>query len=605
MNKLWSMSTSVRESARVKGFLKVAKKMEGKKWDNESQADFQIMLVQYHEYLNDPSNGQTFKKLNQEQCEWLTKYDTIIPYDIAKSIILAKNYTGGPDMRGRNSMSPLVKLGLVYYDDDNRIVISDLGNKYINDEIDDEEFFVDSLVKLQYPNPIDEEFDDRNIKPFIAILHIIKRVNELCESIGLKSKGISRDEFGIFCLSILNYNQIEDFAKKILEYRTNIEKLSSYEEKKNYKSDFIKNFLVNYKKPEENVKEYTDNMIRYLRQTKLIYIRGKYENQYIDLEPRRKIEIDSLLSKDDGHPLFFSDKKKWLEYYSFYGTYDLPYETIDKLSRILEEINKDNIAVAEKNGIKYIPIESIADKTILKKSILKAREERTKLQNIDLKRTYFDASKIDETIDMLFAIKNHQNNKMTYKPSIEFEKWANIALNIINDSILIKPNTKVGDDNEPINTAPGGVADIECYYNDFNMICEVTTLTSRDQWYNEGQPVMRHLRDFETANQNKKSYCLFLAPTIHNDTLNTFWISTKYEYEGQKQNIAPLTIMQFNKILSGVKSIHLLNKKTKSNMLMQLLNDITDVKHFSNANDWKLSFDGIIDSWVKNIQTQN
>ena len=32
---------------------------------------------------------------------------------------------------------------------------------------------------------------------------------------------------------------------------------------------------------------------------------------------------------------------------------------------------------------------------------------------------------------------------------IELERWTNIAMDIINDSILIKPNTLVGDDDEP------------------------------------------------------------------------------------------------------------------------------------------------------------
>ena len=88
-------------------------------------------------------------------------------------------------------------------------------------EITDEEFFTDSLVKLQYPNPIDDSYKDRNIKPFIAILQIIKKVNELCREKGIKEKGISKDEFGIFGLSILDYHMIDDYAKRIIDYREN------------------------------------------------------------------------------------------------------------------------------------------------------------------------------------------------------------------------------------------------------------------------------------------------------------------------------------------------------------------------------------------------
>lgn len=64
-------------------------------------------------------------------------------FEMAESIIDAKNYVGGADMRGRQSMSPLRKLGLVYIDKDEKVVISDLGNKFINNDITSEEFFLD------------------------------------------------------------------------------------------------------------------------------------------------------------------------------------------------------------------------------------------------------------------------------------------------------------------------------------------------------------------------------------------------------------------------------------------------------------------------------
>ena len=134
------------------------------------------------------------------------------------------------------------------------------------------------------------------------------------------------------------------------------------------------------------------------------------------------------------------------------------------------------------------------------------------------------------------------------------EKWANIALNIIDDATLIKPNSPLGDDNEPTFTAPAKVPDIECYYENFQSICEVTMLTGRDQWFNEGQPVMRHLREFENKNTSVPSYCLFVAPRIHNDTINTFWFSVKYEYEGAKQKIIPITISELIELLEVVKS---------------------------------------------------
>jgi hypothetical protein len=122
----------------------------------------------------------------------------------------------------------------------------------------------------------------------------------------------------------------------------------------------------------------------------------------------------------------------------------------------------------------------------------------------------------------------------------------------LDDAKEIRPNYIVGDDNMPIFTASGNKPDIECYYEDFNIVCEVTLLQRRDQWINEGQPVMRHFRDFEDKQTDKDNYCLFIAPSIHRDTINTFWMGIKLAYEGRKQRIIPLTLIQYMKILQIV-----------------------------------------------------
>lgn len=603
MESLWSMSTTVRESDRIYGFLRVAKELEGEVWNNVSQRKFQILLVQHREYLNDPSNGQTFQKLDEDQIKWLSNIDSKMSYEMAESIIDAKDYVGGAEMRGRQSMAPLRKLGLVYLDKEDKVVVSDVGNKFINNEINTEEFFLDSLLKIQYPNPLDDSYKTWNTKPFITILHLIKRVNEKCESLGLKPKGISKDEFGIFALSLQNYYDVDRYAELVIEYRTKYDSILNEQDKKVFREKYINELLSNFKEPVKNSVEYTDNMIRYFRQTKLIYIRGKYSNTYIDLEPRRQTEIDSILDHDNGEPIVFSNVDQWLEYFSVYGTYELPFETIEKLSVILGNINKENNQIAKENNIKYKPfIYDGFDKREFKNIIAEARGERTKLQNIKLKNEYFDISKIDETIDVLKLIYQRDRNRiLPNKPSLEFEKWMNIALNIFNDALLIKPNTIVGDDNEPINTAPGGVADIECYYETYNAICEVTTLTSRDQWINEGQPVMRHLRQFEESSDKENNYCLFVAPKLHQDTVNTFWNSVKYEYEGIKQKIIPITIEQLILLLEGVKKIHSGNQKLNHELLKELLDNCSDTQGLSSSREWIPNIQKEIIGWVQDL----
>ena len=66
---------------------------------------------------------------------------------------------------------------------------------------------------------------------------------------------------------------------------------------------------------------------------------------------------------------------------------------------------------------------------------------------------------------------------------------------------------------------------------------------------------------FEDENSDKQNYCLFIAPRLHQDTVNTFYNSVKYEYEGEKQKIIPMTISQLINILQTIKLMIINNRK--------------------------------------------
>lgn len=285
-----------------------------------------------------------------------------------------------------------------------------------------------------------------------------------------------------------------------------------------------------------------------------------------------------------------------------YASYELPFETIEKLTEIatntLAEINDiESILGLAKTTVTISEI-----KDDIKHQIDELRAYRTKLQNLQIKQDYHtDTTKIDETIAALEDIRKRNKANLNKKFSIELEKWSNIALNIINDAVLIKPNSPVGDDNEPIYTAPNGVPDIECYYDSFGAICEVTMLTSRDQWYNEGQPVMRHLRQFEDQNADKQNYCLFIAPSLHVDTINTFYISVKYEYEGKPQKIIPITIVQLENILSIIKQLTQLGKAFRHEDMQNLYERCSNVKNVNNSTNWLEYISNEICVWEKQL----
>ena len=578
MDTLWSMTTTIREAERIPAFLKTAKEIENEEWNTNTQIKFQILLIKNREYLNTDST-QTFNGLKESQINLLKDKTLKMSYEQAEDIFKTKNYSD-PPMRGRQSMSPLEKLGLVDRSE-RKIVITDVGNKLLNNEITFDEFMFEQLLKLQYPNAVETERRTWNSKPFVNTLRLIKKVNELCEQKGMKIKGLTKIEFGIFALSLKNYADIDDVAQKVIDFRKNYEEKPDNEAKEIYRKSYISQYLSSFQNPEKNTKEYTDNIIRYMRITKYIYIRGKYGNTCIDIEPRRMVEINSILENDNGQAIDM-EQSEWIRYFGTYGAYDLPFDTVEKLKVILQNIIIDANTLEEKLNIEKTAIVIPNTKPELKSKISELRAYRTKLQNLEIKYDYNnDLSKINEAIKALSNIRN-----LDLKPSIALEKWTNVALNIINDSLLIKPNSIVGDDNEPTFTAPAGVPDIECYYNQFNATCEVTMLSSRDQWYNEGQPVMRHLRDFEIANREKDCYCLFIAPSLHRDTINTYYQSVKYEYEGAKQKIIPLTIAQLIEILKIVAKVKSANKDFKHIYIKELYDNILNSIINSDSNTW-------------------
>lgn len=600
------MSTTLREAERVLGFLRTASEIEGKEWfsGSPSQKEFQVLLVKNRQFLNDPENTQSHQRLNDEQCKALDDVHNPMTYEMAESIIEAKNYEGGPEMRGRQSMSPLVKLGLVYYKvvgTKKYVCISDVGRKLLSGEIRFDEFMLDSLLKYQYPNPSERGYRNWNTKPFINTLRLIKEVNRLCEAANKKQIGISILEFGIFALSLKSYEDVPRIAWDLLDFRNEYNALPS-EEQSDFVDSFIEDYLSDFNNPVKNCREYTDNMIRYLRLTKYIFIHGKYDHTYIDLEPRRMTEINAILQTDQGAARRFS-QDEWNKYMGTFGSYVLPFETVPELKRIAMGVDTE---IMNLSGDLNIPFKSAVvpeDKDALKKYIEDRRLLRTELQNLLIKKNvHKDLSKIDEAIEALNDILRRNKAGLAKKYSIELEKWSNVALNILNDSELIKPNAPVGDDNEPIYTAASGVPDIECYYRSFNAICEVTMLQSRDQWFNEGQPVMRHLRHFETTYNQKPAYCLFVAPKLHEDTVNTFYTSVKYEYDGQSQKIIPITIRQLISLLLVAKNAISSNKALSHTEIQSLYDSCVDMSNIRNTQDWMLQIGSCIDGWVRTIR---
>ena len=598
MKKPWSISTTVRNPERIRYFLKILTEIEGGIWNKSNQRKFQILLTQNKLYGY--GNPQFYRGMSPENLALMDNPDKI-DYKKAEKILEVKEYVGGIEMRGRQSFNPIEKMGLAYLDESNKIRISEFGKLFLKEDYDLGDIFFRSFIKLQFPNPTAEDFkkeDGYNIKPFIGTLHLIYNLNKIILKNKEKPVGLKRNEFNLFIPTLINYKDISNYVKEIVHLRKLLNGKNKKQQKiifEKYSFNFIKKFLNTRNKKDinktiKNLQEYGDNIIRYLRLTRFFYIRGG--GFYIDIEPRRNIEIEKIIESDNASINKFETERDYLEYLSDISRPELPWDNKESLIKIIKLIEQEIYSLSgekiNKSSLERLDIKH------LKSYIIELRIKRQEIQDSIIRGESQEIGSIKSYIEQLKTIYESANK------ALELEKLATLGLNALNDAIKIKPNYPVGDDNNPTFTAPAGKPDIECYYDSYNSICEVTMLKDRSQWYNEGQPVMRHLREFEEINQNKEVYCLFIAPNLHRDTINTFWNSIKYEYEGEKQKIIPLTIKQFIEILEVLLKCKEKDKKFTNKDLRGFYEGVVSiVNEVNNSTVWIEKIPLILSNWKR------
>jgi len=181
MKKPWSITTTLRNPERLRDFLIVLKEIEGEGWNSETQEKYQILLIQNRVYGY--GEKQFYSGLSEKQISLIDDINKGITFKSAKEIFDSKNYED-PAMRGRQSINPLKKLGLVSIKS-GKLYITSLGRLLLKENYDLGEMFFRSFIKWQIPNPDNDDYkkeEGYDIKPFIGALHLISSVNQKVNS---------------------------------------------------------------------------------------------------------------------------------------------------------------------------------------------------------------------------------------------------------------------------------------------------------------------------------------------------------------------------------------------------------------------------------------
>ena len=131
-----------------------------------------------------------------------------------------------------------------------------------------------------------------------------------------------------------------------------------------------------------------------------------------------------------------------------------------------------------------------------------------------------------------------------------------------------------------------------------------TFVARGSQWQNEGIPVSRHYRQFAEKRNFSETYCLFIAPTLHPDTVEIFYIENRKRSEDKRTKTIPFTISQFIEILELL--IKLKQKNPKTQLIHEKLLKLYEKIILSSTDsddeiEWRDSVQPSLDSWKEEI----
>lgn len=410
------------------------------------------------------------------------------------------------------------EFGFIYYKMDSPIEISQSGymlcdaynNPTENSNEKIQNIFLNALMKYQTNNPFRRNANKNAPIPLLLnVLNLLKNDKEE------NGAGIHRKELPFFtCWHNNNPQELYSYIKK---FRKDFGYSSSDEIIYEKALELLNSKNKTRFKMNQILKESIDDLIRKLRITGIFSLRGM--GKFIDINKLEEDKINYIIKN-----------------YSTYNIYDDEYSFYKYMGSI-----DSNIIEIKQN--EFYDISDIRSKALLnfsnKYSFKEINEEILHLSN--------NTPSKDEFL------------KLVEQPT-RLEFLISVALVKNYPNYTIKPNYCIDDEGNPTFTAKGGIADIEIYDENNDVLVEVTLIKSRQQATNEIPSITRHLREKKERSSKENVFSLFIAPILHEDTIYMCEFS-KFKYF---LDIIPYTIKTFISNLPKTKNINEFLNITKS-----------------------------------------
>jgi hypothetical protein len=233
----------------------------------------------------------------------------------------------------------------------------------------------------------------------------------------------------------------------------------------------------------------------------------------------------------------------------------LPTDNLSVASRSLEVLQIE----ASKRGIPFKKNIEAIDVGALNNSRYDLEELIALNQELDF--AHEQRNQVDDILQYLYVLLPRDTRPEGLVPKIEVEippgegpaylEWAIwrafLAINKLINPPYESRKFKIDRDFLPTNHAPGNGPDLVFEFSSYILVVEVTLLTSDRQATAEQVGVRRHVYEIAKSVKDKPVYCLFLAPSIKNETARDFRKASYEEDDGSELSltIIPITISTF------------------------------------------------------------
>lgn len=488
--------------------------------------------------------------------------------------------TRGPKALGLVNLSP--------------ISLTSAGAHFLDEDLSDEAL-LRQLLKFQLPSPFHKANPKTTrafcIKPYLEILRLVYTLGRL-----------AFDELSIYGMCLVDWHDFDKVVGQIRQFRIEKEKNKGHykkfvsQEREKVVAEVFKQEIAEgqiktresakvsldnfIKTKAQNMRDYADACVRYLRATGLITVSNP--GRTISIIESRRDEVVYILKTIDRDPVHITNEKAYKDYL---------------FNAELPRLLTDDRAILEKKAYESRAVETLkeaqeSDSASLKKAIKKAKEVQRQgainAQITELKSFV----KYDEVLAVFKAIKS----KDVYDPPLAFE-WNIWRAMTMMDGGTVKANLTFDDAGNPLSTAQGKTPDIVCDYGDFIVIVEVTLLSGNKQYDAEGEPVARHLGEIKTAT-GKTAYCFFVAPTINPSAISHFYMlhQTNIKHYGGKSVIIPISLERFVGMLTQAKDSGYIPEPRKIREFCEYSRQVA--QSAADEEDWYAQISARADTWL-------